>query len=130
MNSALMLPPFLPLLLGALAAIFLRGNIRNGLMLLAPIVGGINLMGLEHGVQWSLEFMGYPLEPVRVDKLSLMFGYLFHIASFIAIIYALHVKDTVQHVAGLAYALPRLWWSTPAQGPQGSLFSHFLAAEL
>ena len=104
MNSALMLPPFLPLLLGALAAIFLRGNIRNGLMLLAPIVGGINLMGLEHGVQWSLEFMGYPLEPVRVDKLSLMFGYLFHIASFIAIIYALHVKDTVQHVAGLAYA--------------------------
>ncbi|HCH33429.1 MAG TPA: Na(+)/H(+) antiporter subunit D, partial [Oceanospirillaceae bacterium] len=64
----------------------------------------LNLMGIEHGVFWSMEFMGYVLEPVRVDKLSLMFGYLFHLASFIAVVYALHIKDTVQHVAGLAYA--------------------------
>ena len=51
-----------------------------------------------------MEFMDYALEPVKIDKLSLMFGYLFHLAALIAIIYALHVKDTVQHVAGLAYA--------------------------
>lgn len=96
--------PFLPLMLGAIAALFLRGWTRNIIMLVAPIVGAINLMGLEHGVFWSLEFMGYALEPVKIDKLSLMFGYLFHLAALIAIIYALHVKDTVQHVAGLAYA--------------------------
>ena len=101
MNSVI---PFLPLMFGALAAIFLRGWLRNILMLAAPIVGALNLMGLEHGIFWSLEFMGYALEPVRIDKLSMMFGYLFHLAAFIAIIYALHVKDTVQHVAGLAYA--------------------------
>lgn len=101
MNSVI---PFLPLMLGALAALFLRGGLRNIIMLAAPIVGGLNLVGLEHGVFWSMEFMGYALEPVKVDKLSLMFGYLFHLAAFIAIIYALHVKDTVQHVAGLAYA--------------------------
>jgi len=103
MNSLVMIP-FVPLLLGALAAIFLRGWLRNSLMLIAPIIGALNLMGMEPGVLWSLEFMGYALEPVRIDKLSLMFGYLFHLASFIAIVYALHVKDTVQHVAGLAYA--------------------------
>ena len=96
--------PFLPLMLGALAALFLRGWARNIIMLIAPVVGALNLMGLEHGVFWSMEFMGYALEPVKVDKLSLMFGYLFHLAALIAIIYALHVKDTVQHVAGLAYA--------------------------
>ena len=101
MNSVI---PFLPLMLGAILAIFLRGWLRNVLMLAAPIVGAFNLMGMEYGVFWSLEFMGYTLEPVRVDKLSMMFGYLFHLASFIAIVYALHVKDTVQHVAGLAYA--------------------------
>lgn len=101
MNSVL---PFLPLMLGALAAVFLRGWLRSAIILAAPIVGAMNLMGLEHGVFWSLEFMGYALEPVRVDKLSMMFGYLFHLASFIAVLYALHVKDTVQHVAGLAYA--------------------------
>jgi len=101
MNSVI---PFLPLMFGALAAIFLRGWPRNIIMLAAPIVGALNLMGLEHGVFWSLEFMGYALEPVKVDKLSMMFGYLFHLAAFIAIVYALHVKDTVQHVSGLAYA--------------------------
>lgn len=101
MNSVI---PFLPLMLGALAALLLRGSVRNIIMLAAPIIGGLNLIGLEHGVFWSMEFMGYALEPVKVDKLSLMFGYLFHLAAFIAIIYALHVKDTVQHVAGLAYA--------------------------
>lgn len=101
MNSVI---PFLPLMLAALAALALRGWLRNLIMLIAPIVGAINLMGLDHGVFWSLEFMGYALEPVKVDKLSLMFGYLFHLASLIAVIYALHVKDTVQHVAGLAYA--------------------------
>lgn len=108
--SSFLLPPFLPLLLGALAAIFLRGWLRNGLMLLAPVLGGLNLMVMDPNVWgvagiWStMEFMGYTLEPIRVDKLSLMFGYLFHIASFIAIIYAMHVKDTVQHVAALCYA--------------------------
>lgn len=96
--------PFLPLMLGALAAILLRGWARNIFMLVAPIVGALNLMGLEHGVFWAMEFLGYSLEPVKVDKLSLMFGYLFHLAALIAVIYALHVKDTVQHVAGLAYA--------------------------
>jgi multicomponent Na+:H+ antiporter subunit D len=41
---------------------------------------------------------------MRVDKLSLLFGYLFHLASFIAIVFALHVRDTTQQVAGLLYA--------------------------
>ncbi len=104
MNDLMMLPPFLPLMLGAFAAILLRGWLRNVLMLAAPLIGAVNLMGLEAGIAWSFDFMGYVLEPVRVDKLSLMFGYLFHLASFIAIVYALHIKDTVQHVAGLAYA--------------------------
>jgi multicomponent Na+:H+ antiporter subunit D len=55
-----------------------------------------------------MDFMGYQLEPVRVDKLSMMFGYLFHLAAFIAVVYALHVKDTLQHVAGLSYAASAL----------------------
>ncbi len=104
MNNLIMLPPFLPLFIGALAALLLRGQIRNIIMVLTPILGALNLAGLDYGIFWSLEFMGYELQPVRIDKLSMMFGYLFHIASFIAIIYALHIKDSVQHVAALAYA--------------------------
>ncbi len=103
-SSLPLLPPFLPLLIGSIAAIFLRGHIRSAIMVLTPIWGALQLAGLEHGMYWTMEFMGYQLEPVRVDKLSIMFGYLFHVAAFIAVIYALHVKDTLQHVAGLSYA--------------------------
>ena len=103
-SSLPLLPPFLPLLLASIAALFLRGHLRSAVMLLAPIWGALQLAGLEHGIYWTMEFMGYQLEPVRVDKLSIMFGYLFHLAAFIAVVYALHVKDTVQHVAGLSYA--------------------------
>ena len=40
---------------------------------------------------------------LRIDRLSLVFGTIFHIAAFINVIYALHVKDDTQHVAGLIY---------------------------
>lgn len=104
MTAMIDIPPFLPLLVGAFGAIFLRGHIRALVMLLSPLWGAAVLWQLEPGLYWTTEFMGYTLEPVRVDKLSLLFGYLFHLAAFIAVIYALHVKDTVQHVAGLSYA--------------------------
>ena len=41
---------------------------------------------------------------MRVDKLSLVFGYVFHLAAFLGAIYALHVRDRVQHSAGTLYA--------------------------
>ena len=105
MTSSLpMMAPFVPLLLGSLAALVLRGHLRSAVMLLAPMWGALQLYGLEPGIYWTMDFMGYQLEPVRVDKLSIMFGYLFHLAAFIAVVYALHVKDTLQHVAGLSYA--------------------------
>ena len=40
---------------------------------------------------------------LRIDRLSMVFGTIFHIAAFINVIYALHVKDDTQHVAGLIY---------------------------
>jgi len=98
------LPPFLPLLIGSLAAVFLRGHLRSAIMLLTPLWGALQIAALEPGIYWTMEFMGYQLEPVRVDKLSIMFGYLFHVAAFIAVVYALHIKDTLQHVTGLSYA--------------------------
>jgi multicomponent Na+:H+ antiporter subunit D len=40
---------------------------------------------------------------MRVDRLSLLFGYVFVLALFLTAIYALHVEDTTQHVAALVY---------------------------
>ena len=88
------LPPFIPFFVGALAVAFTRGSARKVLVLLIPVLGGLNLwLGAEHGIHWQIGILGYDLVPYRVDKLSLLFGILFHIAALIAFLYALHVGD-------------------------------------
>jgi multicomponent Na+:H+ antiporter subunit D len=48
--------------------------------------------------------MQFELVFFSVDRLSLLFGYLFHVAALIAVIYSLHVRDTLQQTASLLYA--------------------------
>jgi len=96
--------PALVLLLGALLLPLLRGNARKIWLVLIPVIGFINLLGIDVGTVRSITFMGYELEVLRADKLSLLFGYLFHIAAFIGTIYALQVKSSVQLVTALMYA--------------------------
>ncbi len=98
------LPPFLIFYIAALLVLLVKGKLRTVLLIAAPILSFASLFLLDHGYTSQLEFFGYSLTPVRVDELSMLFGYLFHIAGFIAIVFSLHVKDTGQHVAGLSYA--------------------------
>ena len=96
--------PFLPFLVTALLACVTKGRLRSIIMLLAPVVGGLHLLGVETGTIVEYQIMDLQLMPYRVDALSLIFGYIFHIGAFIAVLYSLHLKDTLQHVAGLLYA--------------------------
>jgi len=98
------IPPFLPFFIGALIAAISRGALRNVLMVATPIVSALHLWMIPEGIHLQFPFLDYQLTPYRVDKLSLMFGYVFHIAAFIGIIYALHVRDTLQQVAAMLYA--------------------------
>ena len=52
----------------------------------------------------EVQLMGLELMPLRVDYLSWIFGLIFHIAAVVSTLYALHVTDTKQHIAGLVYA--------------------------
>ena len=103
-------PPFLIFLAGALVVPFLRGMpvVRAAWLLLIPIVGALKVMGIQEGYQLQFEFLGYTLTPVRADRLSLLFGYLFHLGAFISIVYSLHLKDgdrpTLQHTSAVIYA--------------------------
>ena len=101
-------PPFLIFFAGAALIPLVRGPARKGLLLLVPVVGALNVWGLPTGYELPYELLGYDLLPVRADRLSLLFGYLFHLAAFIAVVYSLHLgkkdHDTVQHTAGLVYA--------------------------
>ncbi len=98
------LHPAAILLVGSLALPLLRGQLRKVLLIVLPVAGFVNLLGFEAGTVSTTWFAGYELQFLRVDKLSLLFGYLFHIAAFLAAIYSLHVNDGLQHTTGLMYA--------------------------
>lgn len=98
------LPPFLFFFIGALLVPFLHGYLRLALLIIVPVISGLNLAGMEHGVYLQTSLLNYDLVLYRVDKLSLLFGYLFHLAALISVIYSLNVRDTMQHVSGLLYA--------------------------
>ena len=100
----MLVAPFLPFFIAALLVVLVPGRARSVIMLATPVLGGLGLLGLEEGIYFGQVFLGFDLAPVRVDRLSLLFGYLFHIAAFIGIVYSLHLRDRVQHVAGLVYA--------------------------
>ena len=104
MSGSVFLLPGVPIILGALLVPLSRGWLRQALMLALPVVGFAALIELPHGAVLQLSLFDYDLTPVRVDKLGLVFGYIFHIALLINVIFSLHVKDTVQHVTGLIYA--------------------------
>lgn len=99
------LPPFVPFFLAALLALVTRGPLRSTLMLAAPLLGGLHLwFDVPDGTLLSVSFLEFDLVLMRADRLSLLFGYIFHIAALILVIYTLHLRDTMQHVAGLIYA--------------------------
>ena len=98
------LPPFVPFFLGALIAGVTRGWLRAAVLLAIPVLGGVHLLNIDAGVVWQMQFLDYTLTPYRVDRLSLLFGYLFHIATFLGVLYALHVRDTLQQVSAMLYA--------------------------
>ncbi len=104
------IPPFLIFFAGALLVPFLKDvpRLRAVWLVLIPVVGALNVWGLQEGFELQYQLLGYTLTPVRADRLSLLFGYLFHLGAFIAIIYSLHLKKgdspTVQHTSAVVYA--------------------------
>ncbi len=96
--------PFLVFFLGAALVPFLKGRGLKGLLLVVPILGFWNLLHLGEGLHWSLESFGYTLVLARVDRLSLLFGYIFHLIAFLGLLYSLHVEDPLELGSALAYA--------------------------
>ncbi|AEP29279.1 Na(+)/H(+) antiporter subunit D [Brumicola nitratireducens] len=106
------IPAFLPFFLAALFAAVAPVKLRY-LLVLVPLVNGILIyLNADQLTPISVQLHTFTLQIMDVGaqvseqdaKLSLLFAYLFHLACFICLIYALHVKDRVQIVAGLLYA--------------------------
>ena len=77
------LTPGLLYIIGGLGAFFLRGTIHKIWVLLIPILAFLNLQGLSQGDVLTVQFLMKDLNLLRVDKLSMVFGYVFVISSFL-----------------------------------------------
>ncbi|MCP4114049.1 MAG: Na(+)/H(+) antiporter subunit D [Desulfobacteraceae bacterium] len=98
------LPPFMIFILGAFVIPFLRGRARSVYVVALPVAGLINLLLIPADTVMTATFLDYRLTLVRIDRLSLAFGYIFHIAAFVTVIYILHVKKSLEYVAGFVYS--------------------------
>ena len=97
-------PPAFIYLIGAIILPFIRvRKIQQAVALLIPVVAFINLINLPQGIYWVYPFLDYQIILGRVDKLSMVFGYVFVIISFISMVYAIHIKETGQHVSAYIY---------------------------
>jgi len=97
-------PPAVIFILGALLIPLLKGRLKSAYLLLLPIAGFINLINIPEGTHWVVRFLDYELVFGKVDRLSLFFGYIYHLIAFLIILYSIHLKDDLQHVAGFIYA--------------------------
>jgi multicomponent Na+:H+ antiporter subunit D len=92
------------LILGALPVPLLPDRLRSAWLLALPILAFAQLVSLPDGLMGQVELFGLQLTTARVDGLSRFFGYAFVVAALLGAIYALHLQDRLQHVAGLVYA--------------------------
>jgi multicomponent Na+:H+ antiporter subunit D len=95
--------PGLVMILGALLVPLVRGQLRRALLLALPVIGMAYTVTLEAGTTVDLTLFSYTLEVLRVDKLALVWGYIFHIAAFLGVLYAIHEDDWVQGAMAQIY---------------------------
>ncbi len=96
--------PFLIFFAAAAIVAVTSGRLRSMVLLATPIVGAANLYLMPADMSVQVPLLDFTLELVRLDRLSLLFGYLFHLAAFLGIVYALHVRDRTEQVAAIIYA--------------------------
>ena len=74
-------PPGTIILFGSLVLTLSRGRWLKTLSLALPILSFVHLLGWHQaGHVVTAQLFDYELTPVRVDKLSLVWGYVFHIS--------------------------------------------------
>lgn len=97
-------PPAIVFIVGALLIPLIKGRTKSIYMLLLPVIAFSLFYNLPTGSYWNVTILDYNISLGRVDKLSLIFGYIFTLITFIGILFALKVKDDLQHVSALLYA--------------------------
>ena len=95
--------PALLFIVGALPIPFLRGTVRKAYLLAIPVLAIVAVASMQPGGYGARNFLGQDILLARVDKLAIVFAFVFTIMSLIGMVYALHIKRTGEHVAAFVY---------------------------
>lgn len=102
--AEILLNPAFVFIFGAAFVPLFRGVARNVYLLAVPAAALALLLWLPAGEYGAAQVFGMQLQTLRLDKLSFVFGLVFHVAALLTAVYAWHLKDTLQQVATLVYA--------------------------
>lgn len=102
MTGSLLIPAFV-FFIGALILLAVKGKVKQILILAVPVIGFLYISRLSPDATLVLPFLQYELNPLHVDKLSKVFGYIFCIAAFGSFLFALHLEGKLEHLAALVY---------------------------
>ncbi len=98
------LPPALVLLAGGALLPCARPQFRAALLLGLPLLALALLWRLPEGVLFSLSFLDYTLQPVKVSPTGRLFATVFAGAAFLGGLYGLRQARSVELAAALVYA--------------------------
>ena len=95
--------PALLFFLGACILPFVKGWGRNIFIIAVPLASLILVLFLGYGAYWQVQISGMEITFGRVDRLSLVFAYIFCLMSIIGSLYGLHLKENWQTMAAWGY---------------------------
>ena len=96
--------PSLILLVGALLLRLVPAGLKKTWLMLVPAAAFARVLMLTPGTFGEVPFLEWTLTFGRVDKLSLVFGYIMALTCTINTLYGLQVKEDAQHIAAWTYA--------------------------
>ncbi|KAA1189502.1 Na(+)/H(+) antiporter subunit D [Pseudohalioglobus sediminis] len=99
-----MLSPALILLLAAVLIGLTRGHARTAVVLLAPLITLWAVWQVPDGVQGTVKFLSYQIEPVEGSPLRRLFATVFAIMVFVGGLYAYRLARWYELAAAFAYA--------------------------
>lgn len=97
------LHPSILFIAGAFLIPFLKGKVQKTYLILVPAAAFVLVATVSPGTYGVFNFLGHDVIFGKIDRLSLVFSYVFTIMAFIGMVYSIHVEDDGQHMAAWFY---------------------------
>lgn len=96
--------PITPLAIGVLLLLVLPKPAGRAVMLIAPLLALVNVLGVELGEVRTINFLTYELTILRGDSLARPFAIVFTLAAFAASLYGFATQNPFERISAMAYA--------------------------